>query len=593
MNIFKKVQDVWMKMTFILSKRHKQFAVMVFIMGAIAAVLEMLGVAVILPILDIMIDIESAKEQWFIKIFVNLFNLDSNMKIIWFVCLGTVGIYIIKNLYFIFYNWVSLKYAFKVQRELSTRVLRAYMRQGYIFFVENNTSRLLQGIGGDISGVYAILSTFCTVSMKMMTMICIGAFIAIQSQGMAIVLLVLAAICFGFIQILFRKTMQTNGQKKRDYSCECSQTSMEAIQGNKEILVMHKQDYFVDHYKKMVAKLNRVSVKVDLAILSPAYIIEMICISGILLVVAIQMGTTSDTMSLIGQLSTIAVGAFRILPALGGITSGVNTITMNIPMLSAAYATLKGVIELERKDAEREDFAGKYRGIKFEDELKINRISFKYPNTEKNVISDASLTIKKGQSIAFIGPSGAGKTTLSDIILSLLKPDSGSITMDGINVEDLCGEWNKIVGYVPQKTYIVDETIRHNVAFGEDKNLIDDAKVWEALEIAQLDDFVRGLPQGIYTRVGEGGIKFSGGQRQRLAIARAMYRNPEILVLDEATAALDNETEKEVMKAIERLQGYKTLIIVAHRLTTVKNCDVIYEVKDQKVTVKSKEEIFG
>ena len=179
---------------------------------------------------------------------------------------------------------------------------------------------------------------------------------------------------------------------------------------------------------------------------------------------------------------------------------------------------------------------------------------------------------------------------MSDIILSLLKPQKGAILMDGIDIEDLGEEWSRIIGYVPQSVYIVDDTIKHNIAFGED--YIDEEQVWRALGIAQLDDFVKSLPEGINTVVGERGVRFSGGQRQRLAIARALYRNPEILILDEATAALDNETEEEVMKAIEALQGYKTMIIVAHRLTTIRNCDKIYEIKNGEAVEKSKKEVL-
>ena len=233
-----------------------------------------------------------------------------------------------------------------------------------------------------------------------------------------------------------------------------------------------------------------------------------------------------------------------------------------------------------------------HAGIQFQHELSLQNVSFHYPNMEEDVLQEVNLTIQKGQSIAFIGPSGAGKTTVSDIILSLLKPTKGQILMDGIDIEDLGKEWNRIIGYVPQATYIIDASIRHNIAFGEKENAIDDDQIWQALKIAQLEDFVKGLPEGLDTLVGESGVRFSGGQRQRLAIARALYRNPDILVLDEATAALDNDTEEEVMKAIEALQGYKTLIIVAHRLTTVRKCDVIYEVKDKRICPKSKKEIF-
>lgn len=204
-----------------------------------------------------------------------------------------------------------------------------------------------------------------------------------------------------------------------------------------------------------------------------------------------------------------------------------------------------------------------------------------------------NLKIKKGNSIGLIGASGAGKTTLADLILALYTPQNGSICMDGIDIKVLGEEWHRITGYIPQTVYLSDTSIRKNVAFGIKESEIDDDKVWKALEMAQLKDFVEDLEDGLDTRVGEWGVKFSGGQRQRIAIARALYNDPDILIMDEATAALDNETEKAVMESIELLQGLKTLIIVAHRLTTVKKCDKIYEIVGGKAVLRAKKEIFG
>lgn len=588
MNNLRKVKDVYTKLNYILSTKQKKLAVVVLFAGIVAALLELLGVAVIVPILDMLLDMDSLQRKWFIRPFVQIFRLDSPSRMIWFIAIGTIGIYLLKNLYFAFFNWISLKYAYKVKRELSIRVLHTYMQQGYIFFVENNTSRLLEGIGNDIEGVYSILNTFFNIATKALTVGCIGVFIILQSKEMAIILIILAIGCFAVIQLIYGKAMQKNGVQKRNLRFENSKTSIEAIQGNKEILVMNKQDFFIDHYEKILSELNQVSVKVDMGTITPAYIIEMICISGVMMAVAVQMGNAESNIRLLTQVSTIAVGAFRMLPALGAITSGINSVSMNTAQLAAAYETLESVKELEKIEREKVVKASQYKNITFQNDLLIKNVSYRYPNTEENVLEGINICINKGQSIAFIGPSGAGKTTISDIILSLLKPTAGEILMDGINIEDLGGEWNKIIGYVPQMVYIVDDNIRNNIAFGEEEGMIDDSRIWDALKMARLDDFVMGLPEGLETVVGERGIRFSGGQRQRLAIARALYRNPEILVLDEATAALDNETEAEVMKAIETLQGYKTLIIVAHRLTTVRKCDVIYEVKNRKITRKEK-----
>lgn len=592
MNEIKKLRDVVKKFDFILSVKQKKYMAVLMIMSIIGALLELLGVSIIIPMLDLLLNTETLRNKWYVKPFINLFNIDSNGVIVVLVCLMIISIYIIKNVYFIFYNWLSLKYSLRVQKELSSRIFLAYMRQGYIFFVKNNSAKLLLGMGTDIASLYNILSVAFGMLTKLLTIVCIGVFIIFQSRNMAIMLLALAVICIVIVQLIFRSSMRKNGEAARTLTWQCNQTAMEAIHGSKEMLVMHKQEYFTHRYEILFEEKNKAAIKVSVGAASPSYIIEMICIVGLMLSVAIQLGNIKEPYTLLSQLSTVAVAAFRILPALGGISSGINSITANMPQLSAAYNTLLNVKNLEMQEVTKERISSQYKGIRFEKELQIKDLSFQYPEVENYVIADANFIIKKGRSVAFIGPSGAGKTTLSDIILALLKPSSGAVVMDGINIEDLGREWNEIIGYVPQMVYVIDDSIKRNVAFGVDEDEIDEKKVWEALKTAQLDEFVRNLPEGLYTKVGEFGVRFSGGQRQRLAIARALYRNPEILVLDEATAALDNETEKDVMKAIEALQGYKTLIIVAHRLTTVKQCDEIYEVNNGNVIPKDKKEIF-
>lgn len=593
MQELRKVQDLYHKLCFILTSQQKKYAVLVMVMAIIAALLELLGVSIVIPIMEMLLNYESIASKWYIAPFIEVFHLYTSTAVIWFVCLAAIAVFLVKNIYFIFYNWVSLKFSYKVQRELSKRVLASYMKQGYLFFVNNNSSRLLQGVGADVAAVYEMLNSIFSMVTKLLTIVGIGLFIVIQSKDMALLLIVLSVICLGIIQLIFRKSMRENGVKKRRLAQRCTKISIEAIQGNKEILVMNKQQYFIDSFADMQGKVNDVSIIVNMGARAPSYIIEMICITGLFFAVAIQMGMNSNSYELISRLSTIAIAAFRILPALGTVSSNINAITMSTSQLQAAYETLQQVKEAERKEKEKEKVIRQNKNAQFTEKLQIENLSFSYPEAEENVIDHLNLTIRKGESVAFIGSSGAGKTTLSDIILGLLKPAEGQICMDGIDIEDLGLNWNRIIGYVPQMVNIVDDTIRHNIAFGEDLDKVDDELVWQSLRMAQLDEFVKSLPEGIETMVGEQGIRFSGGQRQRLAIARALYRNPDILVLDEATAALDNETENAVMESIESLQGYKTLIIVAHRLTTVKDCDAIYEIKDGKAVLRSKEEIFG
>lgn len=592
-NEISKIRDGLKKINYILSSEQKRYCVVVGIMAVFLSILELLGVSVILPLMQAFLEPEELKNQKYLKFFIEAFHLDSNAEIIIFVCIGIVAIYIMKNLYGIIYIWASNKLAYKIKKETSLRVLSTYMKQGYAFFAENNTARLIRGMDADVVSVYAIISQVFIFFSKGLSMAAISFYILIVSSSMALFLVFLLFVCFFITQKLFRKALQKNGELVRECGYKLNRTMMEVLQGSKEVLVKNKQEYFVKKYEKYADRQCGARVRIAIGEGSPVYIIEGVCVSGLMLVVAAQTVVFENTAALLAQMAVIAVGAFRILPYLGALLSSINVMVSNAPALSAAYETLNMVKDLEQSEKSK-SIETKELGKKssFKHELKLSRVKFKYKGSQKYVIDNLEMVIKKGSSIAFIGASGAGKTTLSDIILGLYHPESGDILMDGKSIYQMGSEWSKIVGYVPQSIYMVDSTVKENIAFGIDEEDIDEEKIWKALEMAQLKEFVENLPDGINTRVGEMGVKFSGGQRQRIAIARALYEDPDILILDEATAALDTETEKAVMESIERLQGYKTMIIVAHRLSTIQNCDMIYEIKNGKAIEKKKEDIF-
>lgn len=588
-----KIKDALGKLNFILSAEQKRYGVWMLILSLLAAVFEMVGVSVILPLMQVMLKPDDLWDRWYVRRVTDVLHIETNEGLVFLICTVVILVYIVKNVYFIFYSYVTTRYANKIKKELSVRVLEAYMQQGYLFFVNHNSGRLLQGMGGDVSSVYTIVSQLFSLISKGLTIVCIGVFILVQTPALALCLVALVVLCFVLIQLIFRKSMRKYGELQRRYSWYSQQISLESIQGSKEILVMNRQKHFVSMFRKNTDKLNAASLRVDMGARTPTYIIETICITGLLLIVGVMYGKTNDTVELISQLSAIAIAAFRILPSLGGISSAVNSIMFNMPALSAAYETLSQVKELEKEFTLQEKTDSEHmQHVNFQDKLELKNIVFSYPNAEVRVLNGVNITIKRGQAVAFIGPSGAGKTTLSDVVLALLEPQAGQILMDGINIQELGTRWNHLVGYVPQSVYLIDNSVRNNVAFGYSEEEIDDEKVWKALEMAQIKDFVETLPEGLDTFVGEFGVRFSGGQRQRMAIARALYSNPDILILDEATSALDNDTENAVMEAIDALQGIKTLIIVAHRLSTIRNCDVIYEIKDGKATERSKKEVF-
>lgn len=307
---------------------------------------------------------------------------------------------------------------------------------------------------------------------------------------------------------------------------------------------------------------------------------ETVCITGLLLVIVFKLLNGTQPTYFVTTVSIFAVAAFRMLPSFSKITNNLNNVMFNKVSVNALYNDLQDMNELESTrllDSQKEKI------IAFQQNITVKKADFRYPNTDKYVLKDVTFTIPKNNSIAFIGPSGEGKTTLADMILGLLAADNGRVLVDGEDIQDNISGWHKMLGYIPQTIYLMDDTIKNNIAYGIPQSEIDEKRLWKALEEAQIKEFIESLPKGIETEVGERGVRLSGGQRQRIGIARALYNNPEVLILDEATSALDNDTEAAVMDAINHLVGSKTLIIIAHRLSTIENCDIIYEVRNGKV----------
>ena len=320
----------------------------------------------------------------------------------------------------------------------------------------------------------------------------------------------------------------------------------------------------------------------------PKYIVEAVCMTGLVLAIIIKiLFGEADMIHFIPQLTVFATAAFRLLPSVGRINGYLTQMLSYLPSIDLVYHDLKEVDQYQTEGNQEDESI-----YEFSNEIHIDHVTFRYPDGVEDIVHNVDFKIPKGKTVAFIGSSGAGKTTMVDIILGLLKPTKGFIYADEMDIHKNPDKWHKQIGYIPQMIYLADDTIRANIAFGVFEEEIDDEAVNRALRQAQLDGFINTLPEGINTYVGDRGVRLSGGQRQRIGIARALYHNPEILVLDEATSALDNETETAVMESIDSLQGMKTMIIIAHRLTTIRNADFIYEVSDGQVINRQKQEVF-
>lgn len=593
LNNFKTLLDMMKQLNYILDKKQKRQCCIVFFVFFFGALFELLGVSSILPFLQALLSPEEMMEGRAVQLMMQVFHVDTTYGMILMLGIGIILLYIVKNIYLIFSSYVQCDLNTRINKELSIKMLRAYMRRPYTFFLETNSAEIIRGINDDVTGVNSVVSNIFHMVSEILTAIMISIYLLYTDPIMAVGVVILALLCFFCIVLGFKKPLGTMGKRRREANANCNKHAYQAVNGIKEITVMQRRENFTEWYSVAAEEKRKTALVHSFLTSCPGRIIEAVCIGGLIGVVCIRIGSGVDLSSFVPQLGAFAVAAFRVLPSISNISGYVSGLIFYRLTLEEAYRNIHSAREYEKTLEEKNDAIDEeICGLQFQKEVTINNICWKYRNAKENVLENLSLTIKKGESIALIGASGAGKSTLADVILGLLRPQSGSVEMDGKDIFTIPKTWGRTIGYVPQTVFLIDDTIRNNISFGIPKEEVCDEKIWNALELAQLSDFVKSLPKQLDTVVGERGIKFSGGQRQRVAIARALYYNPDILVLDEATSALDNETEAAVMESIDALIGMKTLIIVAHRLTTIKDCDKIYEISSGKAILRDKEDIF-
>ena len=598
MKYVRAVREAAKKLNFILTTKQKKQGLLVMILLIVGSFLETLGVSAILPFIESILSPEKVMEKWYAIILMRIFPINSLQTMIVAIGICIIAVYLIKNVYLYSVTMFHTIYRSKIQRDLSTLLLKSYMNRDYEFYTQINTAEIQRGIGADVAGLYNYMDSLFRFFGEAFTAFLIAAFLVKTDALMAIGVVIIAGLGFGVIVLGLRKRTKLYGELNRITDKERFNCAMQAIGGFKEIKVTQTTEHFVEAYNVAYENQRQASVKNEYLINLPERIIETVCVAALLGIVCIKVLLGMDMTSFAPKLSVFAVAAFRLLPSVSRMTRYMNGMIFNQVFLQGVYENMQEMCQYEKEkdgipSAEYQKTMQDLEGVTketlsektFEEEILIKQISWHY-KTGDDVLRDLSLRIGKGEAVGLVGASGAGKSTLADVLLGLLRPQKGQVLLDGEDIFLHLVSWSKLVGYVPQNIFLLDDTIRANVAFGCKQEDMDEGKVWNALKEAQLDEYVRTLPEQLDTQVGERGIKFSGGQRQRIAIARAFYNNPSILILDEATSALDNETEEAVMAAIDALHGQKTLIIVAHRLTTLKKCDAIYEIGDGKATLR-------
>lgn len=579
-------QNLLQKINYIFDKKQKlQFSllgVMIFIGG----LLETLGVGTMIPVVTVLLDPDKLQAtidgSSSLRKICDFFNVSDAGKLTNALLVALIIVFVVKNAYALLQTYVQNTFISHNRNRMIARVMAEFLNRPYEDYLGADIPTVFRLTDSDIPQTYTLLTNLLSLTSEVVVSVSIFIFLLIQDVKMTLFIIVVFGILTLFIIKIFKPRLNKIGARNQALQSRIAKWRIQAIYGLKDVKVLNREEFFVHNYYetgKEGANVNRTYAVLNSI---PRLLIETIFMSSVLTFILFFLKGGGDINAMLTTLTAFAVAAIRVLPSVNRINTYITEIAYMQPSLDYVYENLQIGMKNDQKLAERKA-NGQKEKLTLEDKIELKNISFHYPDTTQNIFTDAHMEIKKGQSVGVIGPSGAGKSTIVDILLGLLHAQEGEITCDGVDIFKNYESWLAQIGYIPQAIYLIDESIRANIAFGIDEDQIDENRIWEALEEAQLADFVRSLPEGLETSIGDRGVRISGGQRQRLGIARALYNNPEILVFDEATSALDNDTEAAVMDAVNSFHGKKTMVIIAHRLNTIANCDVIYKVENEKL----------
>lgn len=485
--------------------------------------------------------------------------------------------FVAKNGYLAATTSFQCSFIYREMSQTSERMFARYLAKPYDFHIQTNSSVLIRNVSNEVHMFFTnVVVPLLTVFAELAVILAMMALLLWLSPAPALIsIMVLGGVTVGF-HFLVRRKVRHYGLLQQTEQAQRIKSISQGLGGIKEIKVLGREDYFVDAFATHERGFSEVTRYAMVLNQMPRLFMETVAFSALFLAVAGVLLSGGSTTGLLPTLALFAMAAVRLMPSVNRIQGSVTRISYYRPSIQVVCTDARQEPEASTGKPESGD-------LDFAHEIALRGISYTYPGAGSPSLQGVDLTIPKGASVALLGPSGAGKTTLADIILGLLQPSAGQILVDGQDVSLALPSWQRHLGYIPQTIFLSDDSIRRNVAFGIPDAQIDDDKVWSALELAQLKAHVEAMPEGLDTVVGERGVSLSGGQRQRVGIARALYHNPDVLILDEATSALDADTEREISHSIDALAGRKTLIIIAHRLATIEKCSLKFHLHDGRV----------
>lgn len=569
------------KMLQLLSKRQKKVAIGIIILMFVGALAESLGVSLVLPLITSVMNEFGWNTEWYGRFICRLFDIQTRETYIKVLLLLLIAIYVIKNIYLIFEYYVQYSYIAHNRYGMQKQLMKKYLYKPYISYLNSSSGEIMRVVNDDTNMTSLLLMSLLEYYMELIVCVVLVITIFLISPMITMVLAIAFLVELYLIVHVMKPAMRRIGKKRLSERALVNKWILQALNGIKSIRVSKTEKFFEEKYNVHARNVVEAERKEQTYKKMPQAFIEAATVVAVLGTVLILLERGIKLVDIVPVLSAFVVAAIRLLPSINRISNGINTVIYNEPALDNVLKCIRDedVVNCNNLVVSREG----QKQIKFKNNVCLQNVTFSYLGSSSPVLENANLKINKGQSVGIVGTSGAGKTTAVDIMLGLLKPQSGQVLVDGVDIEENMRSWLSCLAYIPQQIFLMDDSIKINVAFGKNKEEINEEQVWNAIREAQLESFVKTLPQGIDTSIGEAGVRLSGGQRQRIGIARALYNNPDILFFDEATSALDSETEAAIMESINQLRGNKTLIIIAHRLTTIEKCDLVYKVENGKI----------
>lgn len=560
------------------------------ILGAVTIVgafLEVIGVSLMLPLITAIMQPDIIRTNKYIAYVCNILDLHSHRTFVIVCIIAVIFVFIFKDMFLIMQYYIQTRFVCNNQFAMQQRMLSGFLNRPYEFFLNTESGEILRVIQSDVPSTYALLTTVLGMFTESVVALSISITIFIIDPIMTIFVIVMMGIVMIAISKLVKPILKKKGEELLIHNSLTYKWLLQSISGIKEIKVGNKEDFFKINFE--ISGKKSISAEKWRAVFSniPRLMIEMVSVCSTLAFIAFMIYKGKEIETLVPTLGAFAMAAMKLMPSANRIIAGINQVVFQLPSLNKLLEDIELFEEDEikyaayRKDSNRKTV----KKLTFNNKIELKDVTYSYQNSDKLILDKANMIIPIGKSIGIIGISGAGKTTVVDIILGILLAKKGEVLVDGVNVMDHYQEWISNIGYIPQNIFMLDDDIKSNIAFGVKSHEQDDDRIWQAIREAQLEDFVKNLKDGIHTKIGERGMRLSGGQKQRIGIARALYSNPEVIIFDEATSALDSETESAVMSSINSLHGKKTMIIIAHRLQTIKECDIVYRVANGKIEI--------